>query len=138
MTIEDYKKLFEIKHEKGWQDDNVWFAKCKICDKIIFDKYFIKNWYDLDGYQRRKKFYAVIRHHIDIYHHESKPYKRIRISEIDRISNEALFFLQNFPFRPYVKEEMLNKKHIAPLKTWKPGKIKYIPISILLQNSRIY
>ena len=121
MTIDDYKKLFEIKHEDGWLDDNVWLAECKICRKLIFDKYLIKNWYTLNGDQRKKKFYAAIRHHIDMYHSELMPPRRIKLVEQDMASNEALHFLKNFPFRPHIKEEMLNDIHVAPLKTWKPG-----------------
>lgn len=121
MKIDDYKKLFEIKHEGGWLDNNVWYAKCKICEKLIFDKYLIKNWYILDGDQRKKRFYAAIRHHINVYHHELIPSKRIKMLEKDVASNEALQFLKNFPFRPYIKEEKLNETHGAPLKFWKPG-----------------
>lgn len=77
MKIEDYKKLFEIKHEGGWLDDNVLFATCKICRKLIFDKYLINNWYTLDNDQRKKKFYTIIRHHISTYHHELIPLKKM-------------------------------------------------------------
>jgi len=129
MNIEDYKKLFELKHEGGWSDDNVWYARCKICGILpIFDKYTIRNWYNLNDYQRKKRFYAAIRHHVNIYHHELMPSRRTTLLEQYAISGEALKFLQNFPFRP-VKEEKLNKSHIlnkihiAPLKFWKPGLI---------------
>lgn len=123
MKIEDYKRFFEIKHEGGWLDDNVWYAKCKICGiSPIFDKYLIKNWYFLNGYQRRKRFYAAIRHHINVYHHELIPSRRTKILGQDVISDEALHFLQNFPFRPLKKEKLVEKDDVQ-LKFWKPGTI---------------
>jgi hypothetical protein len=105
MIIDDYKKLFELKHEEGWLDNNIWLAKCKICGKLIFDKYLIKNWYILNGDQRKKKFYATIRHHINTYHSELIPHKRIKLVEQDIASSEAFEFLKNFPFRSYTKKE---------------------------------
>lgn len=83
MIIDDYKNLFEIKHEEGWLDNNILFAKCKICGKLIFDRYIIKNWYTLDDDQRKKKFYTTIRRHINTYHSESIPHKRTKLMEQD-------------------------------------------------------
>jgi hypothetical protein len=128
VNIEDYKKLFEIKHEGGWSDDDVWYARCKICGILpIFDKYMIRNWYNLNGYQRKKRFYASIRHHVNTYHHELIPSRRIKILEQYLISDEALQFLQNFPFRPIKEEKLhihrLNNIHKVPLTFWKPGPI---------------
>ncbi len=120
MKIDDYKKLFEIRHEEGWSDDNIWFAKCKICKKLIFDKYMIKNWYILNSDQRKKRFYTAIRLHINTYHSELIP-PRIKMLERDMTSDDAFHFLKNFPFRPYVKEERLNKIRRKSLKAWKPG-----------------
>ncbi len=77
MKIDDYKILFELKHEGGWLDENVLFATCKICRKLIFDKYMIKNWITLNNDQRKKKFYTIIRHHINKYHHELIPLKKL-------------------------------------------------------------
>lgn len=57
MKISDYKKFFVLKHEGGWLDDDVWYAKCKICGTLpTFNKYVIKNWYNLNGDQRKKDF----------------------------------------------------------------------------------
>lgn len=120
MIVDDYKLLFEIKHEDGWLDNNILFASCKICKKLIFDKYLIKNWYILNGDQRKKRFYATIRHHINTYHSELI-LPRIKMLEQDMTLDKALHFLKNFPFRPYIKEERLNEIHISPLKVWKPG-----------------
>jgi hypothetical protein len=124
MKIDDYKRLFEIKYEGSWLDDNARYAKCRICGTPIFDKYLIKNWNVLDTDKIKKRFYAAIRHHINTYHHElilPKLPKKIKMSEHtasnkdqDIALNKALHFLKNFPFRPYIKEEM-------PLKVWKPG-----------------
>lgn len=124
MKIDDYKRLFEIKYEGGWLDDNVWYAKCRICGTLpIFDKYMIKNWNVLDSDQIKKRFYAAIRHHINTFHHElilPKLPKKIKMSkhELEKEQDIALInslhFLKNFPFRPI--EE-------APLKVWKPGTI---------------
>jgi hypothetical protein len=121
MKIDDYKRLFEIKYEGGWLDDNVWYAKCRICGTLpIFDKYQIKHWNVLNSDQLKKRFYAAIRHHINTYHHELIPPKKIKMpehmtlnKEQDITLNKSLHFLKNFPFRPYIKEE--------PLKVWKPG-----------------
>ncbi len=112
MKIDDYKRLFEIRHEGGWLDDNVWFAKCKICGKIIFDKYLIKNWYILNGDQRKKRFYVTIRHHVNTYHSELIPPKIIKLMEQDIALKKALRFLKNFPFRPYIKKEKSIEKDI--------------------------
>lgn len=127
MKIEEFKKLFEIKYEGGWSDENAWYARCKICGILpIFDKYTIRNWFNLNGYQRKKRFYAAIRHHINVYHHELLPYRRTKILGQHIISDDALQFLQNFPFRP-LKEEKLNKTYVldntnmSPLKFWRPG-----------------
>lgn len=111
MKIDDYKKLFEVKHEEGWLDENIWLAKCKICGKLTFDKYLIKNWYNLDGDKRKKKFYAAIKYHINTFHSEMILYG-IKKLEKDIPSNESLHFLKNFPFRP-LKEEKLKKQDIA-------------------------
>jgi hypothetical protein len=112
MKIDDYKKSFEIKHEEGWMDDNVWFAKCKICWKIIFDKYLIRNWYLLNGNQRKKRFYTAIRRHINTYHSELV-IERIKLVEQDIALKKSLHFLKNFPFMS-LKEERI------PPKIWKP------------------
>jgi hypothetical protein len=130
MKIDDYKKLFEIKYEGGWSDDTVIYAKCKTCGVLpIFDKYLIKNWYLLNGNQRKKRFYAAIMHHINTYHPGLILPKRIKMLEQDMadiVLNKALHFLKNFPFRPYIKEERLDR---VPLKVWKPG-IIVLPHSI--------
>ncbi len=124
MKIDDYKRLFEIKYEGGWLDDNIWYAKCRICGTLIFDKYLIKNWNVLDSEQIKKRFYAAIRHHINAYHHELiipklpkkvKMPKHVLNKEQDIALINSLHFLKNFPFRPYIKDE--------PLKMWKPGAI---------------
>ena len=119
MEIIDYKRLFEIKYDGGWSDDNVWYAKCKFCGAAAvptFNIYNIKNWNILNSDQRKKRFYATIRHHIKTYHPELILPKRTKMREKQEIAmNNALHFLRNFPFRPYIKEE--------PLKVWKPGNI---------------
>lgn len=115
MKIIDYKRLFEIKYAGGWSDDNVWYAKCKFCGVLpIFNTYMIKNWNILNSDQRKKRFYATIKHHINAYHPEFILPKRTKKLEQQEIAlDKALHFLNNFPFRPYIKEE--------PLKVWKPG-----------------
>src|SRR3990167_8708346 len=104
MKIDDSKKLFRLEHEEGWLDYNVSLAKCKICGKLIFDKYIIKNWYNLNSDQRQKIFYATIRFHINRYHSEFIPPKKIKILEQDIALERALHFFKNFPFRPYIRE----------------------------------
>lgn len=117
MKIIDYKRLFEITYDGGWSDDNVWYAKCKFCDALpIFNIYAVKDWNILNSDQRKKRFYAAIKRHIKTYHPELILPKRTKILEEQETALiNALHFLKYFPFRPYVKEELL--------KVWKPGNI---------------
>lgn len=118
MKINDYKRLFEIKYDGGWSDDYVWYAKCKFCGGTLptFDKYTYKNWSILNSEQRKKRFYATIKNHINTYHHRLILPDRTKKLENQEIAlNKALHFLKNFPFRPHKEEEQL--------KVWKPGTI---------------
>ncbi len=127
MKIDDYKRLFEIKYDEGWSDDNVLYVNCRFCGILpIFNKYLIKNWNILNSDQRKKRFYSAIRHHIETYHPELILPKEIKMSEHkipehttlnkeqDIALHNALHYLKNFPFRQHIKEEV-------PLKVWKPG-----------------
>jgi hypothetical protein len=114
--IDDYKRLFEIKYEGGWSDEYVWYAKCKFCDALpIFNIYNIKNWNNLNIYQRKKRFYSSIIKHIKTIHPELILPKRKVLEQQEIALNKALHFLKNFPFRPHKEEE--------PMKIWKPGTI---------------
>lgn len=136
MEIIDYKRLFEIKYDGGWSDDNVWYAKCRFCGVLpIFNKYNIKNWNILNSDQRKKRFYTAIKNHIKTYHPELILPKRTKKLEQREITfNKALNYLKNFPFRPIKEEVPLESLHFLknfpfrPIKeevpkVWKPGKI---------------
>jgi hypothetical protein len=115
MEIVDYKRLFEIKYVEGWSDEDVWYAKCRFCESLpVFNIYNIKNWHILNNDQRKKRFYTAIKRHINTHHPELILPKKTKILEQEATLNKGLYFLKNFPFRPYKDE---------PLKVWKPGNI---------------
>jgi len=117
MKIIDYKRLFEITYDGGWSDDNVWYAKCRFCSALpVFNIYAVKDWNLLNSDQRKKRFYAAIKRHIKTNHPELILPKRTKMLEQQEVAlNKGLYFLKTFPFRPYIKEEIL--------KIWKPGDI---------------